>query len=122
VVKDKYPDVDEKYFMDQLKGYDDIGITASSEAYFLSNGPPRVGGASSSTVGGLGLSFNMSFDNFMFEIPDVATVDLQVQEFQASTEAGLGMEEGESAAAERRREDEDEGGYKYPSWTTRRIP
>ncbi|GAB2271448.1 hypothetical protein Dimus_006285, partial [Dionaea muscipula] len=73
-----------------------------------------AGGASSSAVGGLGLSFNMSFHNFMFEIPDVATVDRQVQEFQALTEAGLGMEEGELAAAERRREDEDEGRVQIP--------
>ncbi|GAB2270744.1 hypothetical protein Dimus_005614, partial [Dionaea muscipula] len=81
VVKAKYPDVDEKYLMDQLKGCDDIGITANGEAYFLSDGPPMVGGATSSIVGGLSLSFNMSFDDFMSEIPDAATMAQRVQEF-----------------------------------------
>ncbi|GAB2299196.1 hypothetical protein Dimus_033267, partial [Dionaea muscipula] len=47
---------------------------------------------------GLGLSFNMSFDDFMSEIPDAATMDRQVREFQALTEAGLNIEEGEVVA------------------------
>ncbi|GAB2272993.1 hypothetical protein Dimus_007806, partial [Dionaea muscipula] len=48
-----------------------------------------AGGASSSVAGVF-----MSFEQFMSEIPDAATVARQARDFQALTDTGLGTEEG----------------------------
>ncbi|GAB2295444.1 hypothetical protein Dimus_029611, partial [Dionaea muscipula] len=104
-----------------LKGYDDIGITASGQAYFLSDGPPGAGGSSSSAVGGLGLGFEMNFDDFMYENPDAATVAQRAQELQALTDTGLGIEEERWQPSSNIWKRRMRRGYKYQGGTTQRI-